>query len=475
MEENHSLKTLTFSLLIVTFSLFSTLSLSTFAPTDSHLISCGSTVDTTVDGRRFISDSNPNSPLLSSTHTIPFTNQNPSPNSLQIYNTARIFKKPSKYALDVKEPGVHMVRLHFHPFVSSNLDLNDAQFHVLVNGYVVLSNFSVGKVRDLVVKEYFLWVDSDKIAINFVPAKKGNFGFVNAIEVISAPKDLIADVGFLVNGNKDDKFEGLTKQALETVHRINVGGPKVTPFNDTVWRTWIPDDGFFKSGDDLLKRMYFSARIHYKIGGASREVGPDFVYNTARVISSTNGSILNVNMTWEFPVDEGYKYLVRLHFCDIASISLGLIHFNVYVNGYLAYEDLDLSSITYMLASPFYADFVVVDDSSGVLSVSVGPSKKSRTYEVDGILNGVEIMKMNNSAGSLDGKICAGMVLKSWPRANIGVLVPFVAVVFLLLSLAMIMHWRTVGMRNPATWSKLPTEVPGVSLNHGNQHLPGKA
>ncbi|KAJ6679726.1 hypothetical protein OIU79_019456 [Salix purpurea] len=448
MEETHLHRAHTFSLLILTFSLFPTLSLSTFSPTDNHLISCGSTVDTTVDNRRFISDSYADSPLLSSEQTTPLTNQNPSPYSIQIYNSARLFKKPSKYAFEIKEPGTHMVRLHFHAFLSSNLDLSDAQFHVLVNGYVALSNFSVGQVRDTVVKEYFIWADSDKVVINFVPAKKGNYSFVNAIEVISAPKDLIADVGFLVNGNKDEKFVGLTKQALETVHRINVGGPKVTPFNDTVWRTWIPD---------------------------YEEVGPDFVYKTARVITNTNGSVLNVNMTWEFPVDEGYKYLVRMHFCDIASISLGLIHFNVYVNGYMAYEDLDLSSITYTLASPFYVDLVSADDSSGVLRVSVGPTNKTMAYGVDGILNGVEIMKMNNSVGSLDGKICAGMVLKRWPRGNIGALVPIVAGVCLFLSLAALMHRRTVGRRNPASWSKLPTEVPGVGSNHGNQHLSGKA
>ncbi|KAJ6675321.1 hypothetical protein OIU85_011480 [Salix viminalis] len=438
--ETHLRRAHTFSLLILTFSLFSTLSLSTFSPTDNHLISCGSTVDTTVDNRRFISDSYTDSPLLSSEQTTPLTNQNPSPYSIQIYNSARLFKKPSKYAFEIKEPGTHM-----------------------------------GKVRDTVVKEYFIWADSDKVVINFVPAKKGNYGFVNAIEVISAPKDLIADVGFLVNGNKDEKFVGLTKQALETVHRINVGGPKVTPFNDTVWRTWIPDYEFLKSSKDLSKQMYFDGRIHYQYGGASREVGPDFVYKTARVITNTNGSVLNVNMTWEFPVDEGYKYLVRMHFCDIASISLGLIHFNVYVNGYLAYEDLDLSSITDTLASPFYVDFVSADDSSGVLRVSVGPTNKTMAYGVDGILNGVEIMKMNNSVGSLDGKICAGMVLKSWPRGNIGALVPIVAGVCLFLSLAALMHRRTVGRRNPAAWSKLPTEVPGVGSNHGNQHLSGKA
>ncbi|KAJ6328683.1 hypothetical protein OIU76_005772 [Salix suchowensis] len=351
MEETHLHRAHTFSLLILTFSLFSTLSLSTFSPTDNHLISCGSTVDTTVDNRRFISDSYADSPLLSSEQTTPLTNQNPSPYSIQIYNSARLFKKPSKYAFEIKEPGTHMVRLHFHAFLSSNLDLSDAQFHVLVNGYVALSNFSVGKVRETVVKEYFIWADSDKVVINFVPAKKGNYGFVNAIEVISAPKDLIADVG----------------------------------------------------------------------------------------------------------------------------ISLGLIHFNVYVNGYLAYEDLDLSSITDTLASPFYVDFVSADDSSGVLRVSVGPTNKTMAYGVDGILNGVEIMKMNNSVGSLDGKICAGMVLKSWPRGNIGALVPIVAGVCLFLSLAALMHRRTVGRSNPAAWSKLPTEVPGVGSNHGNQHLSGKA
>ena len=58
------------------------------------------------------------------------------------------------------------------------------------------------------------------------------------------------------------------------------------------------------------------------MGGASREVGPDNVYDTARVIKSRNASIPDANITWEFPVIGGFKYLVRLHFCDIASISI---------------------------------------------------------------------------------------------------------------------------------------------------------
>lgn len=357
-----------------------------------------------------------------------------------------------------------MVRLHFHPFVSSDLDLSYAEFHVLVNGYVVLSNFTVANMATPLVKEYFIWVESNKLVITFMPTRRDEFGFVNAIEVISAPKDLIADTAIFVSGIRTEKFDGLTKQALETLYRINVGGPKVTPFNDTVWRTWVPDDVFFEPSE-ISRRIYSSGRIKYQNGGASREVGPDFVYSSARVIASTSASIPDANMTWKFPVMEGYQYLVRLHFCDIASMSLGLLYFNVYINGNLAYDNLDLSSITYMLASPFYADFVVESEKDGVLRVSVGPSNMSMTHTVDAILNGVEIMKMNNSVGSLDGKMCAGMVLRSWPRGKIGIFFPLVAVVCLVLSVSVLMHKRTVGARDTVAWSKLPTDdAPGDKL-----------
>lgn len=57
--------------------------------------------------------------------------------------------------------------------------------------------------------------------------------------------------------------------------------------------------------------------------------------------------------------------------------------------------DLDLSLLTFrVLASPFYADFVVDSVSSGVLEVSVGPSELSTSLTKNAILNGVEVMKI---------------------------------------------------------------------------------
>ncbi|XVF80109.1 hypothetical protein PTKIN_Ptkin15bG0044100 [Pterospermum kingtungense] len=463
-----------FSFFLLYLFTFCDLSVS-FSPIDNYLVNCGASLDSTVDNRRFVSDSSGSSisHLLSSPQTFSVCAGTLPPGLPLIYHTARVFTAPSKYVFDVKDPGTHMVRLHFHQFSSSKLNLGESQFHVLVNGLVALTNFSGGNLVGPKVVEYLLWVSSEKLEISFVPAKRSKFSFVNAIEVISAPKDLILETAQSVNGDKVEIFEGLNKQAFEVMYRVTVGGAKVTPFNDSLWRTWVPDDGYLKSSEGST-RVYFAGRIKYQAGGASREVGPDNVYDSARLIESKNASIPNVNLTWEFPVIENYKYLVRVHFCDIASISLGLLFFNVYVNGHLAFRDLDLSDATnYLLASPFYADFVVDADHSGVVSVSVGPSNKSMGYTVDAILNGVEIMKMNNSVGSLDGNLPAELVLKCWPRRSVGILLPLIAFACLLLSLSVIIH-RRKGKVHHVPWSKLPADVPEIFLKQGGLQLSSK-
>lgn len=173
-----------------------------------------------------------------------------------------------------------MVRLHFHKLNSSKFDFGNAQFHVLVNGFVVLSDFIGGCLESPRVKEYLIWVETEKLVITFVPSRKYKFAFVNALEVLSAPKDLIVDTVQYLDSEKNEKSDGLVKQALEVVYRVNVGGPKVTPFNGTLWRTWVPDDEFFKPNFGS-ERLYFSGRIWYQRGGASREVAPDNGYSTA--------------------------------------------------------------------------------------------------------------------------------------------------------------------------------------------------
>ncbi|KAI5428608.1 probable receptor-like protein kinase At5g24010 [Lathyrus oleraceus] len=455
----NNLFSLLFFLSFSTLSVFSHL----FSPPDNYLINCGSTSATTLlNNRPFTGDlAAKHSPSFStSSHPLFVKNQNPLSNVPQIYHTARVFTKPTKYSFPIKQKGTHMVRFHFHAFNSSNLDLGRAQFNILVDGYVVLSNFTrfvTDSERNPRVVEYLVWVDSEKLVIVFVPSKDSELAFVNAIEVISAPTDLILETAQYLSSGNLKRFDGLNKQALEVVYRVTVGGPKVTPFNDSLWRTWVPDEEFLKSSVGSEK-FYFGGRINYHVGGASREVGPDNVYNTARLIRSKNDSVPNVNMTWVFPVKGGYKYLVRLHFCDIASISGGLLYFNVYVNGYLVLEDLDISYITSSLASPYYVDFVVDGDSSvGALSVSIGPSKSSLPHVIDGMLNAVEVMKLNNQYKSLDGDVCADFVLKSHrSHGNTGIFLTLVAAVCIVLSLSIVIRRRIIESRESVSWSRLP-------------------
>ncbi|KVH91119.1 probable receptor-like protein kinase At5g24010 [Cynara cardunculus var. scolymus] len=443
---------------------------SAFSPADHYLIDCGTAESTTtvdLDHRSFTGDGS--SSILSATRSVASRNSNANPNLSPIYHTARVFMKPSDYKFKIKEKGTHLVRIHFQRFNFQNIgSVCHDQFHVSANGYVLLHNFSAPK-RNPSIKDFLISIDDDELVIRFIPVDKSSFAFVNAIEVISAPKDLIPD-------NQSDGVN--MKHAFETVYRINVGGVKVTPFNDSLWRNWVPDDEFLKSGDDSVKsysKIHFDGRIQYHLGGASREVGPDNVYNSARIVSSLNDSIPKLNITWLFPVKNGFSYLVRLHFCDIASISLGMIYFNVYLNGNLAYENLDLSTLAnYKLASPFYADFVVDSEKfSGVIRVDIGPSSLSMPHAVDGILNGLEIWKMDNSMKSLDGEVFADQ-LESKNRSNgqMGRLLSLTAAVCLL-AIAFLVMRRKTEAKHSTGWSQLPVDMPEIDLKSIHQKSTG--
>ncbi|CAH2069112.1 unnamed protein product, partial [Thlaspi arvense] len=421
-------------------SLFSVSVSLSFSPADEYLVNCGSDVDSTVDNRRFVADASSASKLkfFSSEGSVALQGEDLAPNVPEIYRTARIFARQAKYEFNVRDKGTHM-------------DEFSSEFGSRV-------------------REFLVWVDAGEVVIRFVPSKDSKLAFVNAIEVISAPKDLIADVATSVSDDGTEKLNGLAKQAMEVVYRINVGGRKVTPFNDTLWRTWVPDDEFLKTGDGSDK-TYFTGRIKYRAGGASREVGPDNVYNTARVARRSSGSVPQVDMSWDFPVSAGYKYLVRMHFCDIASKSLGMLYFNVYINGNLAYQDFDISySAGYVLASPYYIDFVVDPSSASSITLSVGPSNKTIVDEhvVDAMLNGVEIMKMNNSMGSLDGFVSEDMILSSCPnRRNLSIFIAMMAFMCIFMSFYIVAQRKKVG--DDYGWTKLSMDVRGDNLKSGNQ------
>ncbi|KAK4436276.1 putative receptor-like protein kinase [Sesamum alatum] len=217
-----------------------------FTPQDNYLINCGSSKSSVVvDNRRFVGDSSKNSSAyLKQGKSIALENPNPSPTSSVLHASARVFTSASSYAFDIKSMGTHFVRLHFSPFSCGNYDLGNGNFSVLANGVSLLSNFGADFS---VSKEFLFMVDRLELEILFFPTSDSTFAFVNAIEVFSAPKDFFVDDGgiALISPDGIQEFkQKISSQILETVHRVNVGGPRLTPFNDTLWRSWVPDEEF---------------------------------------------------------------------------------------------------------------------------------------------------------------------------------------------------------------------------------------
>ncbi|XP_021285512.1 probable receptor-like protein kinase At5g24010 [Herrania umbratica] len=391
-----------FSLTFLSLLYFS----ASFLPTNNFLLNCGSNANTSFYNRIFLADSvKPGSLFLSAERSVSLTDRSPPPNTPILYHTARVFTTDSSYKFDIKKngTGIHLVRLHFSPFQAQNFNLASAKFNVVANGFLLLSGFSANSV---LLKEYILKIDGNVLEIMFSPVGDSGFAFVNGIEVFSVPKDFIIDDGARsVIANGIEEYKNLTSRVLETVHRINVGGSKLTPFNDTLWRTWIPDDGFlvFKPA---AKRAVTTHLPNYQSGGATREIAPDNIYMSAQQMNRDNSTLNGrFNITWDFPVgSQGAPHLVRLHFCDIVSPALNQLYFDVYINDYSAYRDLDLSMLTYhALSSPVYIDFVADSDDSGVIRISVGPSDLSNPSKINAILNGAEIMRLVNLKGSHAG------------------------------------------------------------------------
>lgn len=405
-----------------------------FDPADNYLINCGSSTNASVDDRLFLGDSSVNSSVVLSTPQKIWVNTSsnsiPLSHSSDLYKTAQIFTGSSNYTFSVAKHGRHWIRLHFYPFVYQNYNLSHAKFSVSVQNFTLLRNFQAHEVIP-VVKEYSLNITSDKLVLLITPSSE-SFAFLNALELVSVPDELIPDTVKTVDS--PGSSQNLVHQALQTVFRVNMGNATVNPQNDTLSRHWVPDGSFLKS-HNLVQFLSKPRTVNYTQGGPTPEIAPPAVYGTVSKLNTDSDPNLNVNVTWYFDVDPGFGYLVRFHFCDVVSESPTQIMFNVFINSWFAYRHLDLSKETSeKLASPYYLDVVMRETHSNLLSVSVGTATDAPAYP-NAMLNGLEIMKISNSKGFLDVDAAS---LKLNSKVKTGLIVGIaIGVVFIVVILAL--------------------------------------
>ncbi|CAI0375911.1 unnamed protein product [Linum tenue] len=331
-------------------------SLAAFTPPDNYLIACGSTKDVTFQGRTFVPDSGHPSLTLktgtSSGSSVATSNSSfPSP----IYQSARIFSSVAAYNFDIQQQGRHWIRLYFYPIPSSAQNLTAASITVVTKDFVLLHNFAFKNYNGtFMFKEYAVNVTSDTLTLSFIPSNN-SVAFVNAIEVVSIPDVVLPDQAWTLNPSTS--VDGLSDLAYETVYRLNMGGPLITSENDTLGRVWENDAEYRHVNNSAVDVSTNPASIRYP-AALKPETAPNMVYATAVAMGDPSVTNANFNMTWVLPVNPNFRYLVRVHFCDIIS-----------------------------------------RESPDTLMVSVGPDTTADI--TNATVNGLEILKISNDVKSL--------------------------------------------------------------------------
>ncbi|KAG6637390.1 receptor-like protein kinase THESEUS 1 [Carya illinoinensis] len=394
-------------------------SCASFTPVDNYLIACGSSKNVTFQDRTFVSDSEHSSLVLRSGNSSVASSNSTTPPP--IYQSARVFLGMASYKFEIKQKGRHWVRLYFYPLPKSGENLTSASMSVVTDNFVLLNNFTFNKYNgSYMFKEYAINVTSDTLTLTFVPSNN-SVAFINAIEVVSIPHEVLPDQALALNPSTP--FNGLSELALETVYRLNMGGPLLTAQNDTLGRVWENDVKYLHVNSSAESVSVSPANIMYP-AAITPETAPNLVYATAETMGDANVPNDNFNITWVFSVDPNFMYFVRVHFCDIVSKSLNNLVFNLFINDDIALGSLDLSSLTGELGVPYYKDFVSNSSAnSHTLTVSVGPDTMADL--TDAIMNGLEIMRISNEVGSLNGHLSVKSLLPSSPtkKSNIGIII----------------------------------------------------
>ncbi|KAK1421973.1 hypothetical protein QVD17_24779 [Tagetes erecta] len=399
------------------FSLFSLLLLFTTmiisaAPSDNFFLDCGSSTTTTSDRKWDGDHYSEFVPSNITTISFPSTPYYLDPSVPQIpYSTARIFNTSSfTYTFPVFE-GPKYLRLHFYPATYSNFNANQSFFSVSSNGYSLLTNFSAFQVTSFLktityfhapyfVKEFLIHVNNTQsLNVTFTPSPS-SYAFINGIEVVSMPENLYfsAMSPQYVNQYTGPVIDNNT--SLENMYRLNVGGGELSGIEDTgMHRSWYQDNDYI-FGASFGWTYAYSSSITYTIE-TPNYTAPELVYQTQR--SMDNMANL-YNLTWILPVDSGFYYMLRLHFCNINPEFQKMfdVTFDIFINNHTAEKNVDLFYWTEGSGYPVFKDYVVfVGDLDGHrgkqdLWLAMHPSLyPAQSRYANAYLNGLEVFKLS--------------------------------------------------------------------------------
>ncbi|CAL5365588.1 unnamed protein product [Camellia sinensis] len=146
------------------------------------------------------------------------------------------------------------------------------------------------------------------------------------------------------------------------------------------------------------------------------------VYKTARAMVLYSNVNVLYNLSWFFPIDSGFFYLVQLHFCEVNRWMKNVNQrvFDIFINNETAEVKADVITWSNGYAVPVYRDYVVLvpkinNGEKQDLWLELHPNTKTKSQYYNVILNGAEIFKLSNYDGNLVGPNPAKKIVASLP------------------------------------------------------------
>lgn len=265
--------------------------------------------------------------------------------------TARISRSRFSYSLQLS-PGQKFLRLHFHPSSYNGFESSSDLFSVEAGNLPLLANFSASVTAsalavNVVVKQFCVTVEENEtLNLAFSPELGNSYAFVNEIEIISIP---CCDGGVVLN--PITHVDNST--ALERIYYQHV--------------KWGP----VSSADDIASM--FGMWSNQPSVGEDAEIG--------------------TNKTWRVSVDAGFKYMVRLHLCEV-----GLhMDFVLLINGRVALTSVDMLQQRRGNRELLrYNNYMVMDEELKKGDISISLHSRHEFLDRHGPVEGFEVFKMSS-------------------------------------------------------------------------------